>query len=269
MYYRLAALASFLLSLFFWRSYSGPYRLVADLQSSVWRVDYVIMSLPACWAMLYVPLHLVVGRIERHFGEPREPVIWRRLVALLAFLFGERPGQVAGIGAVLLGLGGWLWVKTATSGPLTTFTVLQAQRGESPPSRYVRMPDAEIRWSRELTFKDNNWVHRYYPVTSKQSASDRFRVFVEIEGPQSIEELVGELEFDGLPGPLRAQLADQELLAPGYFVIRYHRDPTEGGALGVTMAGAGTILCACGLFWAWSRRRIAKSADRSAPVRRA
>jgi hypothetical protein len=46
MFYGIAGIVSLLLSLFFWSSYySGPYRLVADLQSSLWGTNVINISI--------------------------------------------------------------------------------------------------------------------------------------------------------------------------------------------------------------------------------
>ncbi len=258
MYYALAGLASLVLSLLSWRSYWGPYRLIADLQSSLWAVDIVNISLIVCWALFYAPLHLLVGRVEKRFGVTREPVTWKRLVAVLNFFFEQRPGQLAGIGLIIFCMGAWFWGSSATAGPLTTFSVAQAERGERPTSRYVRLTDGRILTESELSFTRNGSVEHYYPVTSKQGGADRFRVFVRLDGSDALSppaEIIGELSFDGLPGPLRAHVADQNLLAPDYFVVRHRRNPGSEGVFAAEMAAFGALLFAGGLVWSRARKR--------------
>jgi hypothetical protein len=69
------------------------------------------------------------------------------------------------------------------------------------------------------------------------------------------DEMIGELEFDGLPGPLRAHVADKNLLAPDYFVVRHRRDPASEGSFAAKMAAFGGVLFAAGLVWARSRKK--------------
>ncbi len=157
MHYGLAGIVSLVLSLFFWRSYSGPYRLVADLQSSLWGVNIINISLIVCWAVSYAPLHVLVSRVEKRFGVKRAPLTWTRLVALANFCFEQRPGQLDRLGLIIFCMGGWFWGNSATNGPLITFTVAQAQHGEQP-------------------------LEHYSPVTSKQEPSERIRVFVRLDG---------------------------------------------------------------------------------------
>src|SRR5262245_6390229 len=109
MYYGLAGIASVLLTLFFWWSYSGPFRLIADLQSALWGVNIINISFLVSWAALYVPLHLVVSRVEKRFGVKRDPLSWTRLVALFNFFFEQRPGQLSGVGVIIFCMGGWFW----------------------------------------------------------------------------------------------------------------------------------------------------------------
>ena len=262
MYYGLAGIVSLSLSLFFWWSYSGPYRLVADLQSSLWGVNIVNISLIVCWAVSYAPLHFLVSRVEKRFGVKRAPLTWTRFVALLNFFFERRPGQLAGLGLIIFCMGAWFWGNAATSGPLTTFTVAQAQRGERPASRYVRLTDAKILTDSELSYKRNSSLEHYYPVTSKEESVERIRVFVRLDGADvqaPPDEILGELEFDGLPGPLRAQVADKNLLAPDYFVVRHGRDPASEGSFAAKMAAFGGILIAAGLVWARATRKASSS----------
>ena len=229
-------------------------------------VNIINISLIVCLAVSYAPLHVLVSRLEKRFGVKRDPLAWTRLVSLLNFFFEQRPGNLAGIGLIIFCLGGWFWGNSATSGPLTTFTVAEAQRGERPPSRYIRLTDAKILTDSELSYERNSSVEHYYPVTSKQEAADRFRVFVLLDGADALsppEEIVGELEFDGLPGPLRAYVADKNILAPDYFVVRHRRDPAREGSFAAKMAGFGALLFAAGLVWA--RARNSSKAPSGAP----
>ena len=258
MYYGLAGIASFALSLFFWWSYSGPYRLIADLQSKLWGVNLINVSLLLSSALLYAPLHFLVSSVERRVGVQRPPLTWKRLKALVDFFFEQTPGRVAGVGLIVFAVGGWLWSVDVTSGPLTTFTVAQAERGERPASRYVRLPDAKVQLDSELSYKRDGTLEHYYPAVSGSAMPEQFRVFVRLDGKDAASppaEIVGELTFDGLPGPLRAHLADQNLLAPDYFVVRHGRNPGKEARVAGGMAGLGALLFAAGLLWARSRRR--------------
>jgi hypothetical protein len=164
---------------------------------------------------------------------------------------------VAGVGLIIFFMGGWFWGNSVTSGPLTTFSVAKAEQGERPSSRNVRLKDAKILTDSELSYKRNSSVERYYPVTSKQGGADRIRVFVRLDGRDAVsppEEIVGELEFDGLPGPLRAHVAEKNLLAPDYFVVRHGRDPASSGSFAAKMAGVGALLFAAGILW-WRTKR--------------
>jgi hypothetical protein len=266
MFYGLAGVASLALSLFFWWSYSGPYRLIADLQSWLWGVNVINISLILSWAALYTPLHILVARVERRFGVKREPLGWKRLVALFNFFFEQRPGQVAGIGLIIFCVGGWFWGNSATTGPLTTLSVAEAERGTRPQSRYVRLTDAKILTESELSYKRNSSIEHYYPVTSKQGDASQIRVFVRLDGSDATsppEEIIGELEFDGLPGPLRVHVADKGLLAPDYFVVRHRRDPASESSFAAKMAAVGAVVFAAGLLWARARGKRAAPASSS------
>lgn len=252
MFYGIAGIVSLLLSLYFWWSHSGLYRLVADLQSSLWGVDIINISLLVSWAVSYAPLHFLVRRVERRYGVRRDPLTWRRLVRLVDFFYEERPGKVAGVGLIVFVVGAWLWGSSATSGPLTTLSVAKAEQGEPPRSRYVRLTDAEIHIDSALSYKRGRSVEHYYPVTSKQGGSDRVRVFVRLDGPDAAsppEEIIGELEFDGLPGPLRVHVEEKNLLAPNYFVVRHRRDPASSASAAAAAAGFGALLFATGILW--------------------
>lgn len=260
MYYGIAGVVSLALSLLFWWGYSGPYRLVAELQSWLWGVNVINLSLLVCWAALYVPLHALVARVERRFGVRREPVSWTRLVALLNFFFEQRPGQLAGIGLIVLGMGGWFLATSLTRGPLTTFTMAQAQRGERPASRYVRLTGAQVLTGSELSYKRDSSVEHYYPVLPKQEAAGRIRAFVRLERGASAppDEIVGTLEFDGLPRPLRARVEEKNLLAADYFVIEHGRTPASQSSAAAILVGIGGALMAAGFLWWKAQRTSAK-----------
>jgi hypothetical protein len=256
MLYGLAGVVSFLGVLLSWWAFQGPYRWVSQLQSWAWGVDWVQLSFVVSWAALYLPLHALASAWERRHGSTKEPLTWQRFVALFNFLFEERPGQVAGVGIIVFAMGGWFWLSHATSGPLTSFTMAAADRGERPASRHVRLTGGQILLDSELTFTRSGSAERYFPVVSQ--ATQKLRVFARLDGKYATsppDELEGELIYDGLPGPLRAQVADKGALAPDYFVVYHDKDPSKGAAGAAYMAGFGALLMTVGLVWARARRR--------------
>lgn len=256
MLYGFAGIVSLVGVLLSWWSFRGPYRWASELQSWAWGVDWVQLSFIVSWAALYVPLHLLVGRWERRYGSVREPISWQRLVAAFNFFFEERPGQLAGIGIIVFAMGAWFWTNDVTSGPLTSFSMAEADRGEHPRSRYVHLSGGTLLLDSELQFTRGGDVEHYFPVVS--SATQRLRVFARLDGKFSTsppDELEGELTYDGLPGPLRAPLADKGSLAPDYFVLRHGRNPTADAAFAAYMALFGAALFAAGLSWARLRSR--------------
>lgn len=259
MYYGLSAIAAMVLTGLFWRGHSGPYGLVADLQQSLWGVNLLQLSLLACWAVLYAPMHVVVRTLEKRSGVKRDPLAWQRFVALFTFLSDTRPGQVVGLGSILFLMGGWFLTSAMTSGPLTTLAVADAEAGEQPASRYVRLTGGKILLDSQLSFTRNGSVELYYPViaTTDPREPERFTVFARLDGANAgrlPEALVGELEFDGLPGALRSILAAKDRLAPRYFVVRHGRDPSQQTSFLTGMCGLGAVAIVVGLLWARSRK---------------
>lgn len=258
MYYGLAGIASLTLSLFFLWGHSGPYRLVADLQQSLWGVNILQLSLLVCWIVLYAPMHFGVHQIEKRSGVKQDPQLWKRAVATFNFLSDERPGQVVTFGIVAFAMGGWLLMSALTSGPLTTLSVAAVEAGEKPASRYVRLTGGKILPDAKMTFTRNSSVEFYFPVIGTADPDpDQITVFVRLDGRDALsppDEIVGELEYDGLPGALRAGLADKHLIAPNYFVVRHGRNPGEQTSFlsGLCVVGATAIVA--GLLWAKSRK---------------
>lgn len=258
MYYGIAGIVSFGATMFFWWSYSGPYRLIAGLQQSLWGVNLMQLTLALCWAALFTPLYLLVSQVEKRAGITKDPLTWTRFVAMFNFLADTRAGQGATFGILLFCMGGWFLGGAVTSGPLTTFTVAQAERGERPASNYVRITDAKILTNVPLTYTRNSSVEHYYPVVSRESVSEKFKVFVRLDGAAAIappDEIVGELELDGLPGPLREHLAEKDFLAPDYFVVRHGRDPGSQSSFALILLGLGAVMFTGALLWARSKAR--------------
>jgi hypothetical protein len=256
MLYGLAGIVSFVGVLLSWWSFRGPYRWVSELQSWAWGIDWMQLSFVVSWAGLYLPLHAVADAWQRRHGRPTEPITWQRFVAGFNFLFEQRPGQVTGVGIIVFTMGGWFWLGHATSGPLTSLTMAAADRGERPGSRHVRLTGGRILLDSELTFTRNRKPERYFPVVS--DATRKLRVFARLDGKYVTSppaQLEGELIYDGLPGPLRARLADEGSLAPDHFVLHHGRDPTQQAAGVGYMAAFGALLMTTGLVWTRARRR--------------
>ncbi len=254
MRYALAGIVALLAALLSWWSFWGPYRWVSELQSWAWGVDWIQLSLLLCWAAFYTPMHVIVAAWERRHGAVVEPLTWRRAVAAANFLFEQRPGQLMGVGIIFFAMGGGFWSNAMTSGPLTSLTMAEADQGVRPRSRYVHLTGGRVLLDSELTFTRNGSAERYFPVVSNDT--EQLRVFARLDGRDATappDELEGELSYDGLPGPLRAPLADKGLLAPDYFVLRHGSDPASGARAGAYMALFGALLIAIG--WLWARRR--------------
>jgi hypothetical protein len=66
--------------------------------------------------------------------------------------------------------------------------------------------------------------------------------------------IVGELEYDGLPGALRAPLDDQGLLGPNYFVVRHGRNPQEEVSFLIGLTVIGAVVFLGGVGWKLKHR---------------
>jgi hypothetical protein len=260
-FYGIAAILSALATALCWWRHAGPYRWVADLQQSLLGVNLLQISLLLCWAGLYLPLHFVAQRFDRRFGGKGDPLAWKRLVALWSFFNEGRGGQVAIAGLTIFGVGAWMLISAASSGPLTTLSVASAEAGERPKSRHVHLEDAKVIFNVPLTYTRDHSVEHYYPVISEKDATepDQLMVFVRLDGKDDRDppphDIVGELELDGLPGALRAPLEDKKLLAPGYFVVRHGWNPEEQIPFRLGLCGVGALVFSGGLFWARRNRR--------------
>jgi hypothetical protein len=252
----IALLISGALALLTWYGYVPPYRWIAALQSALWGVDIVNISLLVTMGLFYAPLSVVAEKIGTRLGIKRDPVTWQKLGAMMNFFFETWPGKVAGIGFIIASMGGYFWSRYASAGPLTELTMQQADNGEKPSSRYLRLKGGTILFDNELSFERNRTVEHYYPVVSAPQQT-RVRVFVRLDpkyrsAPPT--ELTGEIEYDGLPGPLRSHVDELKLLGPDSFVIRHGWDPhheQESALKGILF---GLALFVAGLLWAvWAR----------------
>jgi hypothetical protein len=261
MTYGIAGIVTFLAALGSWHAYAPPYRWIASLQQAIFGVDLVQISIFVTWALLYLPCHFVIEFVERRRGLSRDPVTWTRLVAFAEFLFEQRPGQVMLVGIIVAAMGGWFWTRNATTGPLTELSIEAAAAGQELPSRFIRLTGGKVLTDSELSFTRNRSVERYYPVVPKDRPLGPVRAFVRLDTlpftGEAPTELVGTVEPDGLPGPLRAHIEERGLLAPKSFVLLHGRQPGSESDFFAKMTLFGVAAIAAGGTWASARRRRA------------
>jgi hypothetical protein len=259
MYYGIAGIVSLALTLYSWWAYTAPFRWFASVQSAIWGVNILNLSLLGTWILAYLPMHFVVHKVEQRYGVQRAPVTWQRLVQFGTFVFETGPGKVVGIGALLFVMGTCFWAQSAGAGPLTEFSMLAAERGDEPKSGFVRVTHATVDMRAELSFKRNGSVEHYYPVVAQSAPGELIRVFIKRDNVPRVgepaAEVRGMVEVDGLPGALREHVRAQGLLAPKYWVVSEGSEPAERSSFAWKLTLVGAVIGAVGAVWAKLRFR--------------
>ena len=102
--YGVATLVAALISLLFLATYSGPVRLIGDLQLSLWNIHFVTVSYLLTMAVVAAPLCGLVYVLEKRFGTR---VTWfSPLWDNLDGFFDLPPGKGLLIGGTLFLMGG-------------------------------------------------------------------------------------------------------------------------------------------------------------------
>jgi hypothetical protein len=171
MLHGLAAVLSASLTLFFASSYSGPYRFFAELQLSIGGSYFPLFAGLPCWAVCYAPLHLAASAIQRLRGVTSDPWAWARSPEPLRWVSSVH-GGLATTGLVVVAVGAWFGGQAASAGELTAFSMRQAEAGEVPASRYVRLTDAVIDVEHGASFKSGAFTSYYFPVYAFTEQTD-------------------------------------------------------------------------------------------------
>ncbi len=250
--YGVAALAAAGLSGYFLFTYAGPYRVVANAQVSLFHTNIVNISFLVTLALIALPLCGVVYALERKFGtrETWFTPIWHDLDRVLDL----PPGKLLMIGATVLVMGGYFWVKDLGRGPLTSLSVAELEDGHALRGTYAELADGTTLENASIIFRSNSATYHYIPVVDH---AQRPVLFLRVSERGSLRDAEGRIrgivEENGLEGELQGPMRYANTLADRHFVLAVGRRPEP--ELGMWMSAAGFAALVAGLFW-WRLRFV-------------
>ena len=244
--YGVAALVAAVLSAICLATYSGPYRLIADLQTRWVHTHFVAASFYLTTALFAVPLLGFLFLLEKRLGtrETWLTPVWDQIDQM----FERPPGKWVLAGLVLILVGSYLAVKDLGRGQLVPLRTSELEKGMAPQSTYVELVEGRIVADSEYRIKVNSEVYRYLPVTSRSQPPVLFLRLSEGRNlPNSLAKVRGVLDINGMEGELRSHLEERGLIASRYYVLSVGVVPSA--ALGAGFAGFGLLVCIVGLVW--------------------
>lgn len=277
----LAIVVALALPGYWWATYGGLYRWLAELQIAWFDGYEVVLTGLVCVVLTLLPTMLVLVAISKRLPAPSDGP---RFTSAQAEAFLRRNyGRlvVGGISACLLSFGLFQLVNFALIGDLTRVDLPALEAGHPPPSRHVRVDGAPA-WQMSAGVEGEGRASRapgqarrrrararaplheatfYVPLRSKPGAPAA--LVLEVAGSQ--------LEFSGvtrsqrhfegtlsgsLPGIAQTVFREKGVaLTDPFWVLDVDHKPRETrdmGAAFTTMGGVGTVLLA---GWIVFRRR--------------
>lgn len=137
-----------------------------------------------------------------------------------------------------------------------TLSISQVESGARPSGGYLHLTGRYRVLAPGPGYTLNGSTVHYAPVVSPMGVQGPYSVFVQSSIPYDFRalrapapDLQGSVSFDGLPGPIRVQLADRHLLAPDYFVLNEGGSPEQERASAASAVRLGLWLVACAGLW--------------------
>lgn len=248
--------------------YSHPYRFFAELQRSLFGINYVQLSAMATFCITMIAL-AGVGRLLAPLY-PKRPAPGARGSDRIPARFDAKELTVLAFGSILLIPGGIGWWRATTAGPAIPYSLAQADRDEAPSSRHVSIHDLGPSVGNPAQVKDGNNVYYYHPMSSGHAPDRKLHLFIRSQSsrwsPPASDPVTGTLEVDDLPGALRVRLEDAHVLAARHFVLHPGSDPRSDSGFMMGMAILGGVFLGAGLLGPIGRRHQVPPDPPSAPT---
>jgi hypothetical protein len=221
--------------------YWGPYKWAAQVQTAIAGTHWVQLSFLITWVIVGLPFFLVALVLDKRL--PRDEALEQRLAHLDALLDGFSGKLLLG-GVTIAATGGWLGLRDATAGPLTTVSLRSLEAGEPPPSLYVDLTDATPVPQGMITLKGDSYDTRFVPLVAGEGKPV---VFAKL-GPEAQVKVPcrGQLEEDGLPGEVRTEYEKAGVIGPKHYTLYVDRNPAEEARFGGGMAALGVVVAGVG-----------------------
>ena len=231
---------SMLLPLYWWYTYSGLYRYLAEIQLQQSGEYEETLTGLLCVLALLLPAAGVMALLLRYsrwgeaggasVGRAQQLSVWMQEHSTLSTAMLLAP--------IFLGLGGYSLIKGTLAGPLTQVSIAALEHGQPPPSAYVNI-------------EGNLLVPQMVGVSETRSGSTVTKVYIPVVSPgwepdaevvvllYTNEKLldkyaadllsghyIGVLSANDLPGLAREELGKMGVkLASTYWVLDYRETP--------------------------------------------
>jgi hypothetical protein len=258
------------LSFYFMFTYTGPFRWLAELQMMVmnsYSEEFTLILTMLVLILTALGIVKVVKVAVKSMGvggvtSPAAPT------AGGATEIKSRGMQFSGIivwpfmGLIAFAIGGFMYWRGATAGPLTAITAKELEDGKKPASSYLSVEGVPL-WKETISFKSGS-VECYVPLVSKDWKGDSVSAYAQVREddlPRPSKQLEmktfkGVTAVGGLPGPVRVIFEKGNFKpAAGYLVIETKEEPAKLMGFGKWPMIVGAALVVAGLS-VWGVKRM-------------
>jgi hypothetical protein len=277
-------LAGLALAGYWWFTYSGLYRLLAELQLGWWRKYYPTYTGLTVVIACLLPAAIVVqiiGAIREKERSPEEAAAVTATEAArgerLQYWLEHRRGRLIGmlITLIFAGTGVYFLGSGLLAGDRVSVDARALEQGERPAGRYAEVTGRPLVDEAVTVAEGRSRTETVYiPLVSPEWRDGQpARVYLQTwpvwaprdpavdSGPYE-----GMLTANSLPGLVISSLAEQGQPAPDrYWVLEYKKTPKKQKELGRVFSSMAAIFAALtALGWAIGARRERRAASKSA-----
>ncbi len=253
---------------YWWATYSGLYRWLAELQIGWFEGYDLILTGVLTILFTLVPPVVLLGALAARLPAPKEGPRWDS-DAIEAWIRANQGLLVAGlIGVGLLGFGVVQLARSALYGSLTTVELASLEKGEPPPSRFVELEGAPL-WGMSVGVEGEHQVTWFTPLQSKPTGP--VALLLEVDARQLEFGSVNRAQkaYKGtlstsVSGLARTALTTKGVpLAEPTWVLDVGHSPGETRSMGFAFSAMGAVSVAVFYAWILFRRRRARGAPRT------
>jgi hypothetical protein len=262
-------LISAALATYFWLTFAGPYRWLAERQMEWFDGYYAIVTWAFTLLVFFVPLGASF-QLARRLGvigsaaQPADPAQTERVVRATAFMQHHRLSLGLMLGSLgLLFFDARDWWIAQRGAELETFAVQALEAGSAPHGSHLEVQAGEAAWDAYIEWRDGHSTAYYVPFVSAEWQEgapvgamllldkNEFDTF-----PRNTSTFRGAVMPETLPTPVQVSFREAGFETKDSLVLSVGVDPRSmGDMVGVVAAVSGVLFaCGAGLFW-WQRRR--------------
>ena len=244
---------------FYWATtYSGLHRYFSQLQLRLFGSEHDMISLGASYLGVAVPCILLAVYVYRAV-DPRQVVPKNEPILLLghrADVVAKRvvPGAWAVLPYLFIAVGVFLFARAQLEGDRAVIEADELSLATSIETRWVEIQGGTMHLDAASVVVNSASTEFYFPVTC---ASASVAIFVEVDYQQlqslrqqnrPTDSIVGILQANGLPGPVRESYRQGANLAPQHWLLDYGASPDSEKKTGLIMSLLGLVVVAWRFF---------------------